>query len=183
MLVGLTHYFSVRTPSSQTRLDVEPDSTDERMLPPRLAVSVTSSFILDYYLLVFLVSCGVFQMAGAYKGLIGILYLKYRPGSFFLGLALAIGSFTWFFLSEPRNVPDTAQGLNGNEQFAYFFAGSGAALAFTLLLSSLINRKLSAERSEFPAGLDALKHCSYLRALYRTWRIPWPDRPPETTQD
>ena len=141
---------------------------------------MTGSFILDYYLLVFLVSCGVFQMAGAYKGFIGILYLKYRPGSFFLGLALAIGSFTWFFLSEPRNVPDTAQGLNGNEQFAYFFAGSGAALAFTLLLSSLINRKLSAERSEFPAGLDALKHCSYLRALYRTWRIPWPDRPPET---
>ena len=33
VLVGLTHYFSVRTPSSQTRLDVEPDSTDERMLP------------------------------------------------------------------------------------------------------------------------------------------------------
>ena len=33
VLVGLTHYFSVRTPSSQTRLDVEPDSTDEQMLP------------------------------------------------------------------------------------------------------------------------------------------------------
>ena len=142
---------------------------------------MTGSFILDYYLLVFLASCGVFQMVGAWKAFIGILYLKYRPGSFLLGLALLIGSFTWFFLSEPRNVSDSAHGLNGNEQFAYFFAGSGTALAFTVLVSSLIKWKLGSERSNWWPGLDALKHSSYVRVLYRTWRYKRPKITPETS--
>ena len=142
---------------------------------------MTGSFILDYYLLVFLASCGVFQMVGACKALIGMLYLKYRPGSFLLGLALLIGSFTWFFLSEPRNVSDSAQGLNGNEQFAYFFAGSGTALLFTLMASSVINWKLGAGRSNLWPGLEALKQSCYLRVLYRTWRYSWPQMGPENS--
>ena len=142
---------------------------------------MTGSFILDYYLLVFHASCGVFQMVGAWKAFVGILYLKYRPGSFLLGLGLLIGSFTWFFLSEPRNVSDSAHGLNGNEQFAYFFAGSGTALAFTLLVSSLLNWKLGAQRSNLRSGLDALKQSGYLRALYLTWRSPWPKMVPENS--
>ena len=140
---------------------------------------MTGSFILDYYLLVFLASCGVFQMLGAWKAFVGMLYLKYRPGSFVLGLTLLIGAFTWFFLSEPRNVSDDAHGLNGNEQFAYFFAGSGTALAFTLFLSSLINWKLGAERSNFWPGLDALKQGGYVRVIYRNWRYSWPKMVPE----
>ena len=140
---------------------------------------MTGSFILDYYLLVFLASCGLFQIVGAWKAFVGMLYLKYRPGSFLLGLALLIGSFTWFFLSEPRNVSDSAHGLNGNEQFAYFFAGSGTALAFTLLVSSLFNWRLGAERSIFWPGLDALKQSGYMRAVYRTWRYLWPKLFPE----
>ena len=131
---------------------------------------MTGSFILDYYLLVFLASCGVFQMIGACKAFVGMLYLKYRPGSFLFGLALLIGSFTWFFLSEPRNVSDSSQGMNGNEQFAYLFAGLGTALAFTLLVSSLINWKLGTQRSDFWPALDALKQSGYLRVFYRTWQ-------------
>ena len=142
---------------------------------------MTGSFILDYYLLVFLASCGVFQIVGACKAFMGMLYIKNRPGSFLLGLALLIGAFTWFYLSEPRDVSDNALGLNGNEQFAYFFAGSGTALAFTLLVSSLINWKLGAEWSKREPGLDALKQSGYLRVLYRTWRYPWPNLVPETS--
>ena len=33
VLVGLTHYISVRTPPSQGQMDVEPEQSDERMLP------------------------------------------------------------------------------------------------------------------------------------------------------
>ena len=130
--------------------------------------SVTGSFILDYYLLVFLASCGVFQMVGAWKALAGMLYLKHRSASFLLGFALLVGSFTWFFLSESRNVPDSAHGMNGNEQFAYFFAGLGTALAFTLFVSSLINWKLATDRPKLRPGLDALKQSGYLRIIYRT---------------
>jgi len=135
---------------------------------------VTGSFILDYSILVFLASCGVFQMIAACEGFRGMLFFKYRPGSFLLGLGLLIGAFTWFFLSGSRNVPDSAHGMNGNEQFAYFFAGSGAGLAFTLVVASLRNRSLGAERADLPPGLGVLRECNYLRALYRTCRSLWP---------
>ncbi len=130
---------------------------------------MTGSFILDYFLLVFLAASGLFQIVGAFQGLTGILLFRRRSWSFLLGLCLLVGSFAWFYLSEDRNVPDTAGGLDGNQQFAFFFAGLGAALAPTLLLSSLVNRRLGANARPEP-GLDALTQSSYLRALHQTWR-------------
>ena len=88
-----------------------------------------------------------------------------------------VGAFTWFYLSEDRNVPDTAGGLDGNQQFAFFFAGLGSSLAFILLLSSLVNRRLGATDSPPESGLDALKQSNYLRALYHTWRQVRPKNP------
>ena len=146
-----------------------------------LVVSLSNhSFILDYFILVFWASCGVFQLAAAYNGIRGLLLLQDRRLSVLLGLALIVGAFAWFFLSTPRNVPDSGPGMNGNEQFGYFFACSGAGLAFTLLVSSLCNRALGRGRVSLPAGMDALRESNYLRALYRRlrplvlpWRQPW----------
>jgi hypothetical protein len=129
---------------------------------------MTGSFILDYSILVFFASCGVFQMAAAANRLWGLMFLPGRRMSFLVGLALLVASFTWFFLSGPRNVPDTAHGMNGNEQFGYFFAGAGTSLAFTLLLSSLCNRSLGTGNQQLPPGMDALRESNYLHALYRT---------------
>ncbi len=131
---------------------------------------MTGPFILDYFILVFLAASGLFQIVGAYRGLAGILLLRRRSWSFLLGLVLLVGSFTWFFLSDDRNVPDTAGGLNGNQQFAYFFAGLAAALSSTLAIASLVNRRLGAADLPPEPGLDALKWSNYLRALLHTWR-------------
>ena len=135
---------------------------------------MTGSFILDYYLLVFVASCGVFQIAAALEGLRGMLIFKYRPGSFLVGLALVAASFTWFFLSEPRNVPDSAHGMNGNEQFAYLFAGLGSGLAFTLVVASLRNWTLGSRATVTSLGLDVLRESSYASALRRASELWWP---------
>jgi len=132
---------------------------------------VTGSFILDYLILVFWGSCGVFQLAAAYNTIRGLLFFQDRRLSALLGLGLIVAAFAWFFLSGPRNVPDTGPGINGNEQFGYFFAGSGAGLAFTLLASSLRNRELGRGRLSVPSGMDALRETNYLRALYGTLRV------------
>ena len=137
---------------------------------PRVSPVVTGPFILDYFLLVFFAASGLFLIVGACKGLSGLLLLRHRYGSFLLGLVLLAGSFTWFFLSDDRNVPDTAGGLNGNQQFAYFFAGLAAALASTLAIASLVNRRLGASDLPPEPGLDALKRSNYVRALHQTWR-------------
>ena len=68
---------------------------------------MTSSFVPDYLVLVFFASCGVFQMAAACNGLQGLLFFKGRRTAFIFGLALWVAAFAWFFLSEPRNQPDT----------------------------------------------------------------------------
>ena len=126
---------------------------------------MTGSFIADYLLLTFLSSCGVFQMAVAWNGLNGLLLLPRRAPSFALGVAACVAAGCWFFLSEPRNVPDTALGLNGNQQFGYFFAGSGLGLAFTLIVSTLRTRRFAVSRTPIPKGLDALKDDNYFHAL------------------
>ena len=84
-----------------------------------------------------------------------------------------VAAFAWFFLSEPRNMPDTNQGMNGNEQFGYFFAGSGAWLTFTLLVSSLLNRALGHRSLALLPGMDALRESNYIHAISRTLQLRW----------
>ena len=136
----------------------------------RIATAVSDSFIFDYIALVFIASCGVFQIAAARNGLRGLMVIQRRRWCMLLGMALLAGAFSWFFLSEPRNVPDTSLGLTGNEQFGYFFAASGGSLFFTLLVSSLINRGMGRNNWDLPPGIDALGRSNYFRALYRTTR-------------
>ena len=138
------------------------------MVPPCLRGSsgLDGSFILDYFLLVFAASCGLYQMAAAYNRIKGLMVLQSRGLTFVLGLILWVGAFVWFFVSEPRNAPDTGAGLTGNEQFGYFFAGGGAGLAVTLAVSSLRNWNMGKAASPRVCGLDSLRDSNYLRAIY-----------------
>ena len=131
---------------------------------------MTGSFILDYYLLVLIASCGLFQIVGALHGYRGMTFSDNRFASTCIGAAALIGAFTWFFLSQDRNVPDSDLGMNGNEQFAYFFAGSGTGLAITLILTSLRQLKFGAQQRELPEGLDALKETTFLSLIFRLIR-------------
>ena len=88
---------------------------------------MNGSFIPGYLVLVFFASWRVFQMAAACNGLRGLLFSQGRRWAFLFGLGLVVGAFSWFFLWEPRNVPDTSLGLTGHQQFGFFFAGSGAS--------------------------------------------------------
>ena len=124
-----------------------------------------SHFSVDYFLLVFVSACGVLQIAAAQSGLRGLMFFACPLRSQISGLLMVVGVFLWFFLSAPRNLPDTGGGLDGNAQTALFAAGAGAALAFTLLLSSLKNFFLGDGNGPYNSGLEALKETNYLRAL------------------
>lgn len=130
-------------------------------------------FLLDYLVFVFLVSLGVLQTAAAYSGLRGLLFVKARPLAFLLGLATAALAFSWFFLSEPRNISDTEGGLDGNQMSGFFAAGAGTAFLITLLLSSLSNRSMGGNGQRPRPGLDALRETTYLKALAGTLKVRW----------
>ncbi len=127
----------------------------------------------DYIIWVFLASTGVIQIAAAHAGLVRLLFIRSKPWAYALGAALVLAGFAWFFREGARHIPDTLGGLNGNEQAARFSLTSLAALGFTVLLSSLLNRR-SAEVSAMDAeGLEALRHRTYYQALPSGLKTLW----------
>lgn len=130
-----------------------------------------NEFGRDYFLLVFVASLGVLQIAGAYSRLYALLIFG-RRFSVILGYAAVVLGFTLFFTSEPRNVPDTARGLDGNQQALLFSAAALSALITTLLCSSL--RNWSTLGVDEPVrGIDALRRTSYLRLMMKGLDHHW----------
>ena len=134
---------------------------------------MAGSFSLDFFLFVFLAAMGVLQMVASYDNLRGLLFIRVRFPAFGLGLGIAIAAFLWFFLSEPRNLPDTEGGLDGNDAAGLFSLGSLAALLATFAISSLINRSLGRGTAHSTGGLDTLRETTYLRALLGSLKVLW----------
>jgi hypothetical protein len=121
-------------------------------------------FALDYFIFVLLAALGVVQMAAAYNSLRGLLFVRVRPLAFLGGMVATGLAFLWFFMSEPRNIPDTRGGLDGNEMAGLFALAAGSAVILTLLLTSLSNRSMP-WAGRLDPGLDALRQTTYARAL------------------
>ncbi len=138
----------------------------------------------DYVILVFLASIGVIQLAVAHAGLTKLLFLKRSLYTYALGLTLVVAGFTWFFRDGPRHVPDTVGGLDGNDQAARFALSALAAVFFTVLATSALNRRAGGStKSELAStsavfGLEALQDHTYLESLPTGLRSLWEERPP-----
>lgn len=127
-------------------------------------------FTGEYVILLLFTALGTFQIAAAVNGLRGLLFVHHRHISTALGAALIIGAVTWFFLSEPRNVPDYTRGMNGNEQFLGFCLGVGGAFVLTVLVSALLHPSLGKSSASLPEGLEGLRESHYPRLLSRALR-------------
>ena len=131
-------------------------------------------FALDYFVFVFIASLGVLQMVAAHRELQGMLLIRPRLLAFLVGLAATALAFLWFFLSEPRNLPDTQGGLDGNEMSGFFSLAAGSGLLVTLVLSSFSNHgQLGKGRQQPAPGLDALRETTYLNAVLITLGNIW----------
>ena len=129
-----------------------------------------TDFALDYLGMVFLSSLGVLLIVTAYGRLNGLLLVGRRL-SILVGTVLTIVAFVWFFAPTPRNLPDTAGGLDGNVQLLLFAIGAGAALVLLFTLSSLRNWSMDARPKGH--GVEALRESSYLRLLFRRVKERW----------
>jgi hypothetical protein len=134
------------------------------------------SITLDYLVLVFLGSCGVLQIAAAHARIHGLLFLPRPAQATALGVVLVVAGLVWFFGPGPRHVPDTAGGLDGNDQGAYFALAAGAAVTFTLLASSVLNRRRLTGARSGGSGLDALRDTTYLGAMSAGVKVAWQQR-------
>ena len=134
------------------------------------------NFNADYCVAVFISTMGVLQFAFSLGGLRGLLFFKRPLIVRTLGLTAAIFGFALFFATGDRNINDYEGGLDAPDQALHFSLTALAALALTLLASSLVNRRMRSADFEPDAGLDALRDSNYASALARSlmyWRCNW----------
>ena len=99
-----------------------------------------------------------------------------------LGVFLAAAGLTLFFATGERNINDYEGGLDGNFQGLFFILGTLTALVLTVVVTSFINRRMSAP-TQIEDGIDSLNRTTYARALagnieflhkhWRTWTRPY----------
>ena len=133
------------------------------------------SFAADYALFIFLASLGVVQLAALKNELKGLYFIRIPLLNFVAALVLVAGSFVWFFVSEPRNLPDTGGGLDGNQQAMFSVAAAVGAVLFTLAATSLLNSGFGRGEELKGTGLQALRRTNYFIALRRTMGRLWKD--------
>ena len=136
-----------------------------------MLVGMFTTFGLDYFLLVFFSAVGVLQVVAAYRRRLGLLFFK-RTASYILGIGMLLVSFSWFFGSQPRNIPDTSAGLDGNQQAILFCSGTIVALIATLTVSSFLNWSVLKEEEQI-VGLDALNQNTYARVMLKGIKSRW----------
>ena len=129
-----------------------------------------SSWLLHYYLLVFIASIGVYQAASTIAGLSGIGFLPYRRLRLLLGVMIIAGAFLWFFLSEP-NRNHLQHYVEGAQQLGFFLLGIVTAYIANCVLASLIQigATLAARRPSGPRqwdqGMETLKHSTLIGGI------------------
>ena len=135
------------------------------------------TFATDYFILVFVASLGVIQIAASMGRLNGLLVFKSPLSARALGMMLVLGAFILFFSTDTRNINDYEGGLDAPTQALFFFFGAAAAVVTTILISSLVNRGMNGGEPSPEEGLDALRDTNYVRALscslsywWKNWR-------------
>ena len=126
----------------------------------------------EYLLLVFSVCFGVVQVAAAYGGLRGLLFISSKRFSAVGGMGIIVGSLTWFFWDGGRNLPDTGGGIAGASQFGLFVLGGFLALLVTFVVTSFTNFS-RAPSGHTTDGLSSLKETTFGQALLNNMGMVW----------
>ena len=125
---------------------------------------------LDYFLFVFMVSLGVFQLAASWVTLEGMSFFPRRYLGYIFAAVMISGGYGWFF-GVDRNIADTAGGISGPFLFGYLFGALFLALMATLLISSAVKARWGRPDSEGrQRGLDVLKRMTFSQAINRDFR-------------
>jgi len=117
---------------------------------------------LEYFILVFAASLGVFQAAAAYNGLRGLSFFS-RPTGGYLFAAITTGPalaaiFTW-------NLRNATSIIEGGQQFVLLSPAILAAYLLTLVAASLLNGSPPAGDTTPPTGIEGFKEAGLFQLL------------------
>jgi hypothetical protein len=128
---------------------------------------------LDYFILVFISSLGVYQIAAIHAKLDGLCFFRNPVVQYIFGILAIIGAFVWFFTSTDRNIHTSVQ---GSQQLGLFLASIVASYAFTVILSSIMKAKVDSqsaiprEDKQYDMGVETLKKMTVLGGIRSSLR-------------
>ena len=133
---------------------------------------ISPHLAINYFLLAFLTIVGALQFVAARHKLVGLALVGtvWRPAwGCLLAVVLIVGAFVCFFADTPEVfVP----GLAGSELALLFGAAGVCALAFTLIVSSVVHEVQHRERSDPKAGGRLCQEAVSLQQLRGTLYLP-----------
>jgi hypothetical protein len=116
-----------------------------------------------YGILVFLAALGVIQAAAAYNDLKGLAFFRSKLFTYIFAV-IVTGTALGFFFA--WNYMFDIGIIAGVQQTGLFIQSIVAAIAFTLIISSLVNIRHNSPNCASPAGLDALREKTF---FYLIW--------------
>lgn len=128
---------------------------------------------LDYFLLVFIASLGVFQIAAVHAKLEGLWFFRRPIVQYVFGVLAIIGAFGWFFTTKERNIQPTVEGA---QQLGLFLGAIVAAYVITALLSSIIQSRVNSQGKtprkgkQHEQGVETLKTKTVFRGIASSLR-------------
>jgi len=115
---------------------------------------------LDYFILVFISSLGVYQIAAIPARLDGLCFFRTPVIQYIFGILAIIGAFGWFFTSKDRNVHTVVE---GSQQLGLFLASIVASYLFTAIMASIMQSRVNSkggiprEDKQYNMGIETLK--------------------------
>ncbi len=128
---------------------------------------------LDYFILVFISSLGVYQIAAIPAKLDGLCFFRQPVIQYIFGILAIIGVFGWFFTSTDRNIHTAVE---GSQQLGLFLGSIVASWVFTAILASIMQTKVSSQGStpredkQYNMGIETLKKTTLFGGIMSSLR-------------
>jgi hypothetical protein len=169
---------------------------EEHIYDERGTLAPMLTFVVEYFIFIFLTSLGVLQIAASYTGLNGLSFFKRSKWGYVFGILMVAGGFSWFYIvGDPH--PEVGYAIVVRDIFVYgwsnpkptdiglimgegecvlvFLLAVGCALLTTFALSSIVKFRISPRNpgevnEEAREGLEALKDMTFFQAITRSLR-------------
>jgi len=134
---------------------------------------------LDYFILVFISSLGVYQIVAINAKLDGLCFFRQPVVQYIFGILAVIGAFGWFFTSKERNIHTT---IEGSQQLGLFLGSIIASYVFTNILASIMQAKVSSggstprEDKQYDMGTETLKKTTLFGGIVSSLKKERKDR-------
>jgi hypothetical protein len=128
---------------------------------------------LDYFILVFISSVGVYQIAAIPAKLDGLCFFRQRVIQYIFGILAIIGVFGWFFTSTDRNIHTSVE---GSQQLGLFLGSIIASYVFTAILASIMQAKVTSKggiprkEKQYDMGIETLKKTTLFGGIMSSLR-------------